>query len=221
MAEDDDMDAEMEKRIFDMKDIDKMENFVDNQVLTSIKLNNDKTKSKKIHTDKDDQEKKNLKHIESKISQFEKAMKKEDVDYDKNIKNDSDYEEDYINDEIDTFTDKAVIVNRYNLIQKKLKDKDNQLEILRNQLSNIKDKQNNILDSIKNSKSADIKDKKLIDLVKKNQDLSLKIERHKLKENNLQKQLAETEKKLNDLRNEMNNLEKNKNIPVDKLELNS
>ena len=222
MADEDDMDAEMEKRIFDMQDIDKMQNFVDNQVLTSIKLNNDKAKSKKIHSDKNDQEKKNnIKHIESKISQFEKAMKKEDVDYDKNIKNDSDYEEDYINDDIDTFTDKAVIVNRYQLIQKKLKDKDNQLEILRSQLNNIKDKQNNILDSIKNSKSADIKDKKLIDLVKKNQDLSLKIERHKLKENNLQKQLTETEKKLADLRNEMDNLEKNKNIPVDKLELNS
>ena len=222
MADEDDMDAEMEKRIFDMQDIDKMQNFVDNQVLTSIKLNNDKAKSKKIHSDKNDQEKKNnIKHIESKISQFEKAMKKEDVDYDRNIKNDSDYEEDYINDDIDTFTDKAVIVSRYQLIQKKLKDKDNQLEILRSQLNNIKDKQNNILDSIKNSKSADIKDKKLIDLVKKNQDLSLKIERHKLKENNLQKQLTETEKKLADLRNEMDNLEKNKNIPVDKLELNS
>jgi hypothetical protein len=217
MAEDDDMDAEMERRIFDMKDIDKMQNFVDNQVLTSIKLNNDKTKSKKIHTDKDE----NIKHIESRISQFEKAMKKEDVDYDKNLKNDSDYEEEFINDEIDTFTDKAVIINRYNIIQKKLKDKDNQLDILKNQLNNIKDKQNNILDSIKNSKSSDIKDKKLIDLVKKNQDLSLKIERHKVKENNLQKQLTETEKKLNDLRTEMNNLEKNKNIPVDKLELNS
>ena len=222
MAEEDDMDAEMERRIFDMQDIDKMQNFVDNQVLTNIKLNNDKTKSKKIHSDKNDQEKKNnVKQIESKISKFEKAMKKEDVDYDKNIKNDSDYEEDYINDDIDTFTDKAVIVNRYQLIQKKLRDKDNQLEILKSQLNNIKDKQNNILDSIKNSKSADIKDKKLIDLVKKNQDLSLKIERHKLKENNLQKQLAETEKKLSDLRNEMDNLEKNKNIPVDKLELNS
>ena len=222
MADEDDMDAEMEKRIFDMQDIDKMQNFVDNQVLTSIKLNNDKTKSKKIHTDKNEQEKKNnLKHIESKISQFEKAMKKEDVDYDKNLKNDSDYEEDYINDDVDTFTDKTVIINRYHLIQKKLKEKDNQLEIMRSQLNNIKDKQNNILDSIKNSKSADIKDKKLIDLVKKNQDLSLKIERHKLKENNLQKQLSETEKKLNDLRTEMENLEKSKNIPVDKLELNS
>ena len=43
---DDDMDAEMEKRIFDMKDIDKMQNFVDNQVLTDIKLNNDKMQSK-------------------------------------------------------------------------------------------------------------------------------------------------------------------------------
>ena len=121
MAEEDDMDAEMEKRIFNMEDIDKMQNFVDNQVQTNIKLNNDKTKSKKIHSDKNDQEKKNnLKHIESKISQFEKAMKKEDIDYDKNIKNDSDYEEDFINDEIDTLTDKAVIVNRYQLIQKKL-----------------------------------------------------------------------------------------------------
>ena len=98
-------------------------------------------------------------------------MKKEDNDYDKNLRNDSDYEEDYLNDDIDTFTDKTVIVNRYNLIQKKLKEKNNQLEILKNQLENIKGKQNNILDSIKNSKSADIKDKKLIDLVKKNQDL--------------------------------------------------
>ena len=218
----DDLDTEMEKRIFDMNDIDKMQNFVDNQVLTNIKLNNDKPKSKKVHTDKDNQEKKsNLKKVESKISQFEKAMTKENSDYNKNLKNDSDYEEEFINDEIDAFTDKAVIVNRYNIIQKKLKDKDNQLDILRTQLNNIKDKQNNILDSIKNSKSADVKDKKLIDLVKKNQDLSLKIERHKLKENNLQKQLEETEKKVKELRNEIDNLEKEKNISVDKLELSS
>ena len=222
MSEEDDLEAEMEKRIFDMNDIDKMQNFVDNQVLTNIKLNNDKPKSKKVHTDKDNQEKKsNLKKVESKISQFEKAMTKENSDYNKNLKNDSDYEEEFINDEIDAFTDKAVIVNRYNIIQKKLKDKDNQLEELRTQLNNIKDKQNNILDSIKNSKSADVKDKKLIDLVKKNQDLSLKIERHKLKENNLQKQLDETEKKVKDLRTEIDNLEKEKNISVDKLELTS
>ena len=126
-------------------------------------------------------------------------------------------EEDFLNDDIDTFTDKALIVNRYTLIQKKLKEKNNQIEILRNQLENIKGKQNNILDSIKNSKSADLKDKKLIDLVKKNQDLSLKIERHKLKESNLTKQLTETEKKLNEVKSEMENLEKNKNVPVDKL----
>jgi len=222
MSEEDDLDAEMEKRIFDMNDIDKMQNFVDNQVLTNIKLNNDKTKSKKVHTDKDNQEKKsNLKKVESKISQFEKAMTKQNSDYNKNLKNDSDYEEEFINDEIDAFTDKAVIVNRYNIIQKKLKDKDSQLEELRAQLNSIKDKQNNILDSIKNSKSADVKDKKLIDLVKKNQDLSLKIERHKLKENNLQKQLEETEKKVKDLRSEIDNLEREKNISVDKVELSS
>ena len=219
MADDDDMDAEMEKRIFDMQDIDKMENFVDNQVLKSVKIpiqekQENKIKSKKEYTDK-------IKDSEKRITQFEKNMKKEDIDYDKNLRNDSDYEEDFLNDDVDTFTDKTVLVNRYNLIQKKLKEKNNQLEILKNQLDNIKGKQNNILESIKNSKSADIKDKKLIDLVKKNQDLSLKIERHKLKESNLTKQLTETEKKLSEVKNEMINLEKNKNIPVDKLELNS
>ena len=219
MADDDDMDAEMEKRIFDMQNIDKMENFVDNQVLKGVKIPIQekpdlKIKSKKEYIDK-------VKDSEKRISQFEKNMKKEDIDYDKNLRNDSDYEEDYLNDDIDTFTDKTVIVNRYNLIQKKLKEKNNQLDILRKQLENIKGKQNNILDSIKNSKSSDIKDKKLIDLVKKNQDLSLKIERHKLKESNLSKQLTETEKKLTEAKTEMENLEKNKNIPVDKLELNS
>ena len=225
MTDEDDMDAEMEKRIFDMQDIDKMENFVDNQVLKGVRIPiPEKTENKKIskkeYTDKiKDAEKK--KQVESKISQFEKNMKKDDIDYDKNLRNDSDYEEDFLNDDIDTFTDKALIVNRYGLIQKKLKEKNNQIEILRNQLENIKGKQNNILDSIKNSKSADLKDKKLIDLVKKNQDLSLKIERHKLKESNLTKQLTETEKKLNEVKSEMENLEKNKNIPVDKLELNS
>ena len=148
MADDDDMDAEMEKRIFDMQDIDKMENFVDNQVLKGVKIpiqekSDLKIKSKKEYIDK-------VKDSEKRISQFEKNMKKEDIDYDKNLRNDSDYEEDYLNDDIDTFTDKTVIVNRYNLIQKKLKEKNNQLEILRNQLENIKGKQNNILDSIKN-----------------------------------------------------------------------
>ena len=191
MVDEDDMDAEMEKRIFDNKDIDRMENFVDNQVLKGVKIPiQDKPKSKKEYSDKIKESEK--KEIESKISKFEKNMKKEDLDYDKNIKNDSDYEEDFLEDEIDTFTDKNVIVSRYNLIQKKLREKKNQMEILKNQLNNIKNKQNNILDSIKNSKSADIKDKKLIDLVKKNQDLSLKIERHKLKESNLTKQLNET-----------------------------
>jgi hypothetical protein len=127
------MDAEMEKRIFDMQDIDKMENFVDNQVLKGVRIpipekTENKTKSKKEYTDKiKDAEKK--KQIESKISQFEKNMKKDDIDYDKNLRNDSDYEEDFLNDDIDTFTDKALIVNRYTLIQKKLKEKNNQIEI--------------------------------------------------------------------------------------------
>ncbi len=122
MVDEDDMDAEMEKRIFDMKDIDRMENFVDNQVLKGVKIPiQDKPKSKKEYSDKIKESEK--KEIESKISKFEKNMKKEDLDYDKNIKNDSDYEEDFLEDEIDTFTDKNVIVSRYNLIQKKLREK--------------------------------------------------------------------------------------------------
>ena len=144
MVDEDDMDAEMEKRIFDMKDIDRMENFVDNQVLKGVKIPiQDKPKSKKEYSDKIKESEK--KEIESKISKFEKNMKKEDLDYDKNIKNDSDYEEDFLEDEIDTFTDKNVIVSRYNLIQKKLREKKNQMEILKNQLNNIKNKQKNIL----------------------------------------------------------------------------
>ena len=135
MVDEDDMDAEMEKRIFDMKDIDRMENFVDNQVLKGVKIPiQDKPKSKKEYSDKIKESEK--KEIESKISKFEKNMKKEDLDYDKNIKNDSDYEEDFLEDEIDTFTDKNVIVSRYNLIQKKLREKKNQMEILKNQLNN-------------------------------------------------------------------------------------
>ena len=142
MVDEDDMDAEMEKRIFDMKDIDRMENFVDNQVLKGVKIPiQDKPKSKKEYSDKIKESEK--KEIESKISKFEKNMKKEDLDYDKNIKNDSDYEEDFLEDEIDTFTDKNVIVSRYNLIQKKLREKKNQMEILKNQLNNIKNKQIN------------------------------------------------------------------------------
>ena len=58
MADEDDMDAEMEKRIFDMQDIDKMQNFVDNQVLKGVSIpiqekeNKNITKSKKEYTDK-------------------------------------------------------------------------------------------------------------------------------------------------------------------------
>ena len=57
MADEDDMDAEMEKRIFDMQDIDKMENFVDNQVLKGVRIpekkeKENKAKSKKEYTDK-------------------------------------------------------------------------------------------------------------------------------------------------------------------------
>ena len=47
MSEEDDMDAEMEQRIFDMKDIDKMENFVDNQVLKGVQIpTKEKTETK-------------------------------------------------------------------------------------------------------------------------------------------------------------------------------
>ena len=218
--------AEMEREIFNMKDIDKMTEFTDNQVLTNIDLNDKKNPTQKILSDKQKKNSKievdaGVKQIEDKISNFEKNIQKEDYDYNQQRKNDSDYEEENINDEIDTFTDKAVIIDRYHIIQKKLKEKNNQIDILRNQIENYKKRGNEVLDSIRNAKDTDMKDKKLIDLVKKNQDLNLKLEKHKLKESNLQKQLNETEKQLSDLQKEMNNLEKNKNIPVDQMELNS
>ena len=229
MNKDDDegnLSAEMEREIFNMKDIDKMTEFTDNQVFTNIDLNNKKNPSVKLFTDKKKSNAKieldaGVKQIEDKISTFEKNIQKDDYDYNQQRKNDSDYEEENINDEIDTFTDKAVIIDRYHIIQKKLKEKNNQIDILRNQVENYKKRGNDVLDTIRNAKDTDMKDKKLIDLVKKNQDLNLKLEKYKLKESNLQKQLNETEKQLSELQKEMNNLEKNKNIPVDQMELNS
>ena len=218
--------AEMEKAIFNMKDIYKMTEYTDNQVFTNIDLNNKKNPSVKLFSDKKKANSKieldaGVKQIEDKISTFEKNIQKDDYDYNQQRKNDSDYEEENINDEIDTFTDKAVIIDRYHIIQKKLKEKNNQIDILRNQVENYKKRGNDVLDTIRNAKDTDMKDKKLIDLVKKNQDLNLKIEKYKLKEQNLQKQLNESEKKYNELQNNINTLEKNKNLPVDQMELNS
>ena len=44
--------AEMEREIFNMKDIDKMTEFTDNQVLTNIDLNDKKNPTQKILSDK-------------------------------------------------------------------------------------------------------------------------------------------------------------------------
>ena len=149
--------AEMEREIFNMKDIDKMTEFTDNQVLTNIDLNNKKNPTQKILSDKQKKNSKievdaGVKQIEDKISNFEKNIQKEDYDYNQQRKNDSDYEEENINDEIDTFTDKAVIIDRYHIIQKKLKEKNNQIDILRNQVENYKKRGNDILDTIRNAK---------------------------------------------------------------------
>ena len=163
----------------------------------------------------------NNNYMENKITNFEKKIQNNNEDYQNYKENDSDYEEEFLDDEIDVFTDKGVIITRYNLLQKKLKEKNLQIDILRQQNAEYKKKSNNILDTLKNSKDADIKDKKLIELVKKNQDLNLKIEKYKLKEQNLQKQLNESEKKYNELQNNINTLEKNKNLPVDQIELNN
>lgn len=76
-------------------------------------------------------------------------------------------------------------------------------------------------DSFKAALGSDAKDKKLIELVKKNQDLNLKLEKHKLKEQTLQKQLNESSNQIIQLQKELSVLMKSKEIPVDQLELNN
>ena len=76
-----------------------------------------------------------------------------------------------------------------------------------------------MVDTLKAALGPDPKEKKLIELVKKNQDLNLKIEKHKLKEQTLQKQLYESSNQVIQLQKEISEMLKSKEMPADQLEL--
>lgn len=226
MDNDYDMEDEMEKQIFNMKDIDKMTNYVDNQIESNIQVNNkpNKKKEDKIIPKKTQPQPQPQTQIQppskpkGNINQFESKLKS-DIEYAINEVNDSDDEEENISEPIDYFTDKDIVIKRYSIIQKKLKEKNTQINLLRGQIENYKKKSNDIIDSIQNAKGTDIKDKKLIELVKKNQDIQLKVEKHKLKEQMLKKELTTAEGKLTQLQQELQSLTNSKEIPVDQAEL--
>ena len=76
-----------------------------------------------------------------------------------------------------------------------------------------------MVDTLKAALGPDPKEKKLIELVKKNQDLNLKIEKHKLKEQTLQKQLYESSNQVIQLQKEISEMLKSREMPADQLEL--
>lgn len=125
------------------------------------------------------------------IDKFEKNLNKNNFEYNFDKLNDSDYEEDLITDDLDQLTDKAEIIKRYRLIQSKLKEKRNQVESLQNTLEEIKRTNNQFMDIISKDPGSNLKDKKLIELVKKNTDLKLKIEKYKLIEKELLNQISQ------------------------------
>ncbi len=97
-------------------------------------------------------------------------------------------------------------------MQEKIQEKSQQIKVLQNNLDDTKKRQKEILDAISKEQTTEVKDKKLIELAKKNQEFKLQIEKFKLKE-------KEYEKKITDLSFEIQNLnlinlntEKNINI---------
>jgi hypothetical protein len=61
--------------------------------------------------------------MENKITNFEKKIQNNNEVHQNHKENDSDYEEEFLDHEIDVFTDKGVKITRYNLLQRKLKEK--------------------------------------------------------------------------------------------------
>lgn len=125
------------------------------------------------------------------IDNFEKNLKKGNFEYNYDKMNDSDYEEDLINEDVDLLTDKNELITRYKIIQDKLKEKSSQIAALQRNLEEVKRSNTEFMDLIAKDPKSDIKDKKLIELVKKNKDLKLKIEKFKLKEKELEAKLNE------------------------------
>lgn len=135
------------------------------------------------------------------IKNFEKNMVKNfEYNYDK--LNDSDYEEEFLNEEINLISDKTEIIKRYKLIQENLKDKIQQVKVLQKSLEESKKKNSDFMSLISKDTSIELKDKKLIELVKKNQDLNLKLEKYRLKEKELENKINELQTGVTNTQNE-------------------
>ena len=164
----------------------------------------------------------------NKIDKFEKKLKN-DFEYNYKDLNDSDFQEDLIKDEIDpTLTDKETIIKRFNILKEKLNEKENQIKLLQKTLDENRQKQKEFMDSIAKDTNIDLKEKKIIELAKKNSDLMLKIEKFKTLNKELEKKLLELsttnqnlginkENNINSLNNKdnkkelQNNIDKNNN----------
>jgi hypothetical protein len=123
------------------------------------------------------------------IDNFEKKLNKaQNFEYNFDKQNDSDYEEE-INTPIDDLTDRKEILKKYNHIQEKLKEKQQQVQDLQRSLQDIKKSNTEFMEVISKDTPGEIKDRKLIELAKKNTDLKIKIEKYKLREKELENKL--------------------------------
>lgn len=123
------------------------------------------------------------------IDNFEKNLNKgQNFEYNFEKQIDSDYEEDIITP-IDHLTDRKEILKKYNYIQEKLKEKQLQVQDLQRSLLDIKKSNTEFMEIISKDTPGEIKDRKLIELAKKNTDLKIKIEKYKLKEKELENKL--------------------------------
>jgi hypothetical protein len=126
------------------------------------------------------------------INNFEKKMKNK---FEYNLENleDSDYEEDMLKENIesDPLIDRKTILNRYKLLQNKVIEKNKQLTAMRFTLDETRKKNDEFLIQISKESGTELKDKKIIELARKNQDLGLKIEKFKLQVREYEKKLAE------------------------------
>jgi len=132
----------------------------------------------------------NMEKAFDKMNNFEKNLKNQKFEYgfDEN-NNDSEAEDDLVKEEIpnDTLLSKQELIKRYQLIHTKYKEKLHELKYNSLQIIEMNKKHQEFMETISKDTQTDLKEKKIIELHKKNQDLNLKIEKHKLKISNLEK----------------------------------
>jgi hypothetical protein len=142
------------------------------------------------------------------INNFEKKLKN-NFDYNYENLEDSDYEEDMLKEDIEenALIDRKQLVQRYKLLQNKINEKNKQLSAFRFTIEENKKKHDEFILHISKDTGTELKDKKIIELARKNQDLGLKIEKFKL-------QVKEYEKKLSSMPKDNNMKEQTALEPI-------